>query len=103
MEFLRESVLDPNKKIVKSYEKVTVDSLGRLVSGRLLEESDTSVSLLVYDDAGFRVEAFPLDDLEQFDDGRYLFASAASPMPAYGDVLIETELADLLEYLKALR
>ena len=92
---LRRTLLDPTgtmRPINRPVELVLAD--GTRVTGRRLNEDTYTVQLI---DDQERLRSYDKDQLQEFT------VLTESPMPAYGDLLDDQELADLLAYLVSLK
>jgi putative membrane-bound dehydrogenase-like protein len=84
-------IIDPNQIIGKGYENVEVETYdGRVVSGRLIEETDTLVRLLVI---GGREEVIARSDIEFF------YVSELSVMPEGLEQIPDDDFRDMIWYL----
>ena len=94
VDYLVESLLDPNKKVKENYNTLVVQTLGgKVVSGVKVRQTDKD---LIIRDAEDREVAVPLDDIDVQKNG-------ASIMPAgLTDRLTKSELRDLVSFLSKL-
>ena len=91
---LLESILKPNAQIVPGYkETAIITDGGRLLSGVVSSETDTTVELLAADGRTIEVVKEDISERKQLDQ---------SLMPSnYAELLAEQELADLASWLLA--
>jgi putative heme-binding domain-containing protein len=94
IDYLLESLIDPNSKIKENYHSiVVVTDDGRITSGIRLRETP---SALILRDAENQIQEIPLASIDQQQDG-------ASLMPAgLIDPLTDAELRDLVRFLSEL-
>jgi putative heme-binding domain-containing protein len=84
-------IIDPNQIIGKGYENVEVETYdGRVLSGRLIEQTDTLVRLLVI---GGRQEVIARSDIEFF------YVSELSVMPEGLEQIPDDAFRDMIWYL----
>jgi putative heme-binding domain-containing protein len=94
VDYLVESLLEPNKKVKENYHSVLVETdEGKVVTGIIARESKTE---LVVRDAEDRLITIPTASIEQKRDGRSLMPDGAI------DSLTRAELVDLVRFLSEL-
>ncbi|MFO0911704.1 MAG: PVC-type heme-binding CxxCH protein [Pirellulales bacterium] len=94
VDYLLDSLLDPNRKIKENYHsQIVVTKDGQILGGIKLRQSQ---SALILRNAENQVVEVPLDDIDEQQDG-------GSLMPAgLTDALTDTELRDLVRFLSEL-
>jgi cytochrome c oxidase cbb3-type subunit 3 len=95
VEHLRESILDPNAKVLRQnwVAKITLEN-GTAYSGFLLNEDTHTVQIL---DFSKGLKSLSKHDFKKFD------IDKTSAMPSYKDRLSEAEVNDLVAYLWSLK
>ncbi|MFM8250289.1 MAG: PVC-type heme-binding CxxCH protein [Planctomycetota bacterium] len=94
VDYLVESLLEPNKKVKENYHSVLVETdEGKVITGIVARESKTE---LVVRDAEDRLITIPTASIEQKRDGRSLMPDGAI------DALTRQELVDLVRFLSEL-
>ncbi len=102
---LRQSVLEPHKRITPGYRSVTVVlESGAVVSGRLLARTGGSVTLCTYSETNtLVVRDLSLDEVEQEDGRPLILESQASIMPTgFDKILTDSELDAVLTLIRQL-
>lgn len=102
--YLKESILEPNKRIVPGYETHLVMWNGRPVLGKLLPTNDAKlVRLLHIDSNGVpNVKTFQKAELMPVN-GNFVAKSKISRMPPYKENMSAPELEAILDFLSTLR
>lgn len=92
--FLLESLRDPSAKFAAGFEQTTVLTAdGRIITGMVSAESDEWLTIAQADGRSVEIETVEIEERHR----------GQSPMPSMQDVLSETELRDLVEFLSSLR
>ncbi len=94
-EQLRASLVSPQKEVLPENRTVRlVDSDGKTVMGRLLNQDGFSVQLI---DSSGQLRSFEKSGLREFT------IVTTNPMPSYADKLNAQDLTDLVRYLSSLK
>ena len=94
IDYLVDSLLDPNKKVKENYNTIVIQTLeGKVISGVKVRQTDKD---LVVRDAEDREVAVALDDIDVQKDGASIMPSGLT------DRLTKSELRDLVSFLSRL-
>ncbi len=100
IEHLRESILEPDKTIAEIYRQVVVQmNDGRILQGRIIDESDEGIMLLDTNSDG-KPRSTWIPRSEVVDSAMPYQTLATSSMPSSKDLLTDDEVEAILAFLK---
>ena len=103
-EYLRQSILAPNKDISPGYRltRVVLTS-GKTAVGRLISQTESEIELLGTDSNSTRLQKIPRAEIDaEEEDPMYLELPHSSMPTGYSQTISEEEIAALVHFLKTL-